>query len=48
MVVKDSFTSGMAATREKILRVGGVVPGESGVAEEEVSVDNIVRGDGDG
>jgi flavin reductase (DIM6/NTAB) family NADH-FMN oxidoreductase RutF len=48
MVAKDSFTSGMEATREKIVRVGGcwVVVGE--VVEVEVSVEDIVRGDGGG
>lgn len=50
MVAKDSFTSGMEATREKIVRVGGCleVVEVSGVGEVEDSVEDIVRGDGDG
>lgn len=52
MLVKDSFTSGMEATREKIVRVGGCwgLLGVSGVeeAEVEVSVADIARGGGDG
>ena len=43
MVVKDSFTSGMEAPREKIVRVGGcweVVA--SGVVEVEVSVEDDI------
>ena len=49
MLVRDSFTSGMEYTREKMVRLGGcwaVV--ESGVGEEEVAVEDIVGGDGDG
>ena len=52
MLAKDSLTSGMEATREKMVRVGGCwgVVGESGVVvvAVEVSVEDIVRGDGDG
>ena len=51
MVAKDSFTSGMEATREKMVRVGGCrgAVEESGVVEVEVSVvEDIARGDDDG
>lgn len=50
MPARDSFTSGMEATRANMVRLGGCCWGvvESGVAEGEVSVEDIVRGDGDG
>jgi len=50
MTVRDSFTSGMEATREKIVRLGGCweLAGVPGVVEVEVSVEDIARGDDGG